>query len=207
MKNKDRQNLLLLKKYEQSENIKNRIKEIEQLKTKDANHEKYLLKQITKSEEYQAYLKEEDKKYKKYFIFYLFLGLSLLYILFLLTPLPMGKSLTDPQYNEGFATGMFSGDRENILERGEERLRWFPEQKNLNEQLLDQLEDAYSGHPTEWEEYKAQFNSNLKERGINVSMEEYLKGGALKYETVPAWDFRTQELSFEFNKGFIVNNK
>ena len=27
MKNKDRQNLLLLKKYEQSENIKNRIKE------------------------------------------------------------------------------------------------------------------------------------------------------------------------------------
>ena len=99
------------------------------------------------------------------------------------------------------------GDQEVILERGEERLRWFPEQKNLNEQLLDQLEDAYSGHPKEWEEYKAQFNSNLKERGINISMEEYLKGGALKYETVPAWDFRTQELSFEFNKGFIVKEK
>ena len=124
-----------------------------------------------------------------------------------LVPALMGKSLTDPQYKEGFATGMFSGDREGILERGEERLRWFPEQKNLNEQLLDQLEDAYSGHPKEWEEYKAQFNSNLKERGINISMEEYLKGGALKYETVPAWDFRTQELSFEFNKGFIVKEK
>ena len=204
MKNKDRQNLLFLKEIEQSENIKNRIKKIE-----DKKYE-WILKAVEyyeKSPEYQDYLKEEDKKYKKYFIFYICLGLSLLYILFLLMPLLMGKSLTDPQYDKGFATGMFSGDRENILERGEERLRWFPEQKNLNEQLLDQLEDAYSGHPTEWEEYKAQFNSNLKERGINVSMEEYLKGGALKYETVPAWDFRTQELSFEFNKGFIVNNK
>ncbi len=99
------------------------------------------------------------------------------------------------------------GDQESILERGEERLKWFPEQRNLNEELLYQLEDAYSGHPKEWEEYKAQFNSNLKERGVNMSMEEYLKGGALKYETIPAWDFRTQELSFEFNKGFIVNNK
>tara|TARA_B100000945_G_scaffold195300_1_gene156946 strand:- start:10023 stop:10604 length:582 start_codon:yes stop_codon:yes gene_type:complete len=193
MKNKDHQNLLLLKKYEQSENIKNRIKKI--------NTEK-----ISKSEEYQAYLKEEDKKYKKHFIFYICLGLSLLYILFLLMPLLMGKSLTDPQYNEGFATGT-GGDQEAILDRGEERLRWFPEQRNINEELLYQLEDAYSGHPKEWEEYKAQFNINLKERGINVSMEEYLKGGALKYETVPAWDFKTQELSFEFNKGFIVNNK
>ncbi len=133
--------------------------------------------------------------------------LTLLALMLPLVPLLMGKSLSDPQYKEGFATGMFSGDRENILERGEERLRWFPEQRNINEQLLDQLEDAYSGHPKEWEEYKAQFNINLKERGINISMEEYLKGGALKYETVPAWDFKTQDLSFEFNKGFIVKGK
>tara|TARA_B100001250_G_scaffold409997_1_gene435525 strand:- start:11062 stop:11595 length:534 start_codon:yes stop_codon:yes gene_type:complete len=176
------------------------------MKNKDDQEFSLFLKEIKdyeKSEEYQAYSKEENKKYKKYFIFYLCLGLSLILAVSML----MGKSLTDPQYNEGFSTGMFSGDRENILERGEERLRWFPEQRNINEELLYQLEDAYSGHPKEWEEYKAQFNINLKERGINISMEEYLKGGALKYETVPAWNFRTQELSFEFNKGFIVSNK
>ena len=132
--------------------------------------------------------------------------LTLLALMLPLVPLLMGKSLSDPQYKEGFATGT-GGDQEAILDRGEERLRWFPEQRNINEELLYQLEDAYSGHPKEWKEYKAQFNINLKERGINVSMEEYLKGGALKYETVPAWDFKTQELSFEFNKGFIVNNK
>ena len=73
-----------------------------------------------------------------------------------LVPVLMENNLTDPQYKEGFATGMFSGDREGILERGEERLRWFPKQRNLNEELLYQLEDAYSGHPKEWKEYKEQ---------------------------------------------------
>ena len=90
MKNKDRQNLLFLKEIEQSENIKNRIKKIE-----DKKYE-WILKEVEyyeKSPEYQDYLKEEDKKYKKYFIFYICLGLSLLYILFLLTSLHCSSRL------------------------------------------------------------------------------------------------------------------
>ena len=61
MKNKDRQNLLFLKEIEQSENIKNRIKKIE-----DKKYE-WILKEVEyydKSPEYQDYLKEEYKKYK-----------------------------------------------------------------------------------------------------------------------------------------------